>query len=75
MNVPLISSMFVPYFVFSYFSSFLNSHQAFRTPFSPWVPAVGVVVSWFLFAQLGWGSLLCTFWATAGVCAWYFVYG
>eukprot|EP00904_Undaria_pinnatifida_P013419 jgi/Undpi1/9207/HiC_scaffold_26.g11665.m1 len=47
-------------------SSPLGGLQAFRTPFSPWVPAVGVVVSWFLFAQLGWGSLLCTFWATAG---------
>ncbi|CAM9380108.1 unnamed protein product, partial [Laminaria digitata] len=49
--------------------------QAFRGPFSPWVPALGIVVNWFLFAQLSWTGLLCTLWAIAGVCVLYFVYG
>ncbi|CAM9541096.1 unnamed protein product, partial [Laminaria digitata] len=52
-----------------------QAQRAFRGPFSPWVPALGIAVNWFLFAQLSWGGLLCTLWAIAGVCVWYFVYG
>lgn len=49
--------------------------QAFRGPFSPWVPAMGIAVSWVLLSQLSWASLRWTLWAVGAVSLWYFTYG
>ncbi|CBN77482.1 cationic amino acid transporter-like protein [Ectocarpus siliculosus] len=53
----------------------LGGPEAFRGPFSPWVPAVGTAISWILLTQLSWASLRWTLWAVGAVSLWYFTYG
>eukprot|EP00903_Cladosiphon_okamuranus_P014727 g13647.t1 len=53
----------------------LGGPEAFRGPFSPWVPAVGTAISWVLLTQLDWASLRWTLWAAGAVSLWYFTYG
>lgn len=49
--------------------------QVFRAPWSPWVPSVGIAVSWVMMAQLSWPSLQWSLLGVVGVCIWYFTYG
>ncbi|CAN0210987.1 unnamed protein product, partial [Ectocarpus sp. 13 AM-2016] len=53
----------------------LGGPEAFRGPFSPWVPAIGTAISWILLTQLSWASLRWTLWAVGAVSLWYFTYG
>eukprot|EP00752_Nemacystus_decipiens_P010846 g9644.t1 len=53
----------------------LGGPEAFRGPFSPWVPAMGAAISWVLLTQLSWASLRWTLWAVGAVSLWYFTYG
>ncbi|CAM9827881.1 unnamed protein product, partial [Sphacelaria rigidula] len=52
----------------------MGETHVFRAPWSPWVPSVGIAVSWLMMAQLSWASLQWSLWGVVGVCVWYFTY-